>query len=168
MNLHPEPATQQPEAQQSPKPQPVKALHEGHQAAEQQPALLHSHGNGPQDFQHEHMAQEPAKQQQQEPVQRREREGTEAGQAGHAGHPDLASTDLLGSRALGPLGLALRDSGELPAQPATGLQPELVQAAPQNSTWEAANGQEPDSAVQTKKKRSGFGSFFKRKSPQAK
>ena len=81
---------------------------------------------------------------------------------GQPGMPDLSSTDLLGSRALGPLGLALKDSGEVPAEPAAGSELRAAQAPVQQSAPESMQRAASD-AGQKKKKRSGFGSLFKRK-----
>ena len=86
----------------------------------------------------------------------------ESGEAGQLGLPDLQSTDLLGSRALGPLGLALKDSGEVPAEAAAGPEPGAAQAPVQHSAPESMQRAGFD-AGQKKKKRSGFGSLFKRK-----
>ena len=83
-------------------------------------------------------------------------------EAGQPAIPDLGSADLLGSQALGPLGLALKDSGELPARPAAGPQPALTQASPQQSAPEGERSADSD-VGHRKKKRSGFGSLFKRK-----
>ena len=105
-----------------------------------------------------------------------ERDPAERKQAGHANEsqherdaevgqpqvPDLNSTDLLGSRALGPLGLALKDSGELLAQPVTASQPELKQVPAQHYAPESMQRADSD-AGHKKKKRSGFGLLFKRK-----
>ena len=89
-------------------------------------------------------------------------------EAGHPGELDLESTDLLSSRGLGPLGVALKDRGELPAKPTAGTAPSATQVAPQEAAREGLDRQDSEGTAQRKKKRSTFGSFFKRKSPPAK
>ena len=89
-------------------------------------------------------------------------------EAGHPGELDLESTDLLSSQALGPLGVALKDREELPAKPAAGSAPSVTRVALQEAACEGLDRQDSEGTAQRKKKRSTFGSFFKRKSPPAK
>lgn len=109
--------------------------------------------------------QERAKQEAPEREQAQQAEQTQQEQSAEAGQPmipDLSSADLLGSRALGPLGLALKDSEEQAARPTASPEPAMTPAPAQQSAPESMQRADSD-AGHRKKKRSGFGSLFKRK-----
>ena len=104
--------------------------------------------------------QEAAETEQAQQAEQAQQDGS--AEAGQPVIPDLSSTDLLGSRALGPLGLALKDSGKPAARPTAGPEPAMTPSAAQHSAPESMQRADSD-AVHRKKKRSGFGSLFKRK-----
>ena len=62
----------------------------------------------------------------------------------------------------------LKDQEELPAKPAAGSAPSITQVAAQEAAREGLARQDSEGTSQRKKKRSTFGSFFKRKSLPAK